>query len=107
MYIYNLDIYMYMYILMYDERKCILVNFCIFVLFCRIIRNCCGFIYVNLVCIVFIYYELIFLVKKWWEIFLLINLYKNYILTNYGIIDNLKILVFKNLSDFIIFIWGF
>lgn len=53
-----------MYILMYDDRKCILVNFCIFVLFCRIIRNCCGFVYVNLVCIVFIYYELIFLVKK-------------------------------------------
>lgn len=36
-----------------------------------------------------------------------INLYKNYILTNFGIIDNLKILVFKNLSDFIIFIWSF
>lgn len=33
-----------------------------------------------------------------------INLYKNYILMNFEIIDNLKILVFKNLSDFIIFI---
>lgn len=90
---------MYMYILMHDDRKCTPVNLCIFFLFCRIIRNCCGSVYANSVCIVFIHHELTSPVKKWWETFLLIHTK----ITSQRILELLII----QINDSIIFIWGF